>query len=70
MIVFVGDQEKRSPSIPVFIILRSCRGCGLGELTGSRVLFLSKQVRDLWVQKFLRKLVVGVAAPGDLAGSM
>jgi len=27
-------------------------------------------VRDLWVQKFLRKLVVGVAAPGDLAGSI
>ena len=27
-------------------------------------------MRDLWVQKFLRKLVVGVAAPGDLAGSI
>ena len=27
-------------------------------------------MRDLWVQKFVRKLIVGVAAPGDLAGSI
>ena len=25
-------------------------------------------MKDLWVQEFLRELVVGVAAPGDLAG--
>jgi len=36
---------------------------------GSRcLLFLREQVRDLWVQEFLRELVVGVAAPSDLAG--
>ena len=49
-------------------IWRSCRGCSLGELAGSRVLFLQEQVRDLRVQEFLRELVVGVAAPSDLAG--
>jgi len=52
------------------LYLRSCRGCGLGELAGSRVLFLREQVRDLRVQEFLRELVVGVAAPSDLAGSI
>ena len=52
------------------LILRSCRGCDLGELAGSRVLFLREQVRDLKVQEFLRELVVGVAAPSDLAGSI
>ena len=51
------------------IILRSCRGCGLGELAGLRVLFLREQVRDLWVREFLRELIVGVAAPSDLVGS-
>jgi len=35
-----------------------------------RVLFLWEQVRDLRVQEFLRKLVVGVAAPTDIAGSI
>ena len=49
---------------------RSCRGCGLSELANSRVLFLQKQVRDLRVQEFLRELIVGVAAPGDLAESI
>ena len=34
------------------------------------VLFLQEQVRDLQVQELLRELVVGVAAPGDLAGSI
>jgi len=53
-----------------FCILESCRGCGLGELAGSCVLFLWKQVRDLRVQEFLRELVVGVATPSDLAGSI
>jgi len=52
------------------LYLRSCRGSGLGELIGSRVLFLREQVRDLWVQEFLRDLVVGIAAPSDLAGSI
>ena len=50
------------------LYLRSYRGCGLGELAGSRV-FLREQVRDLRVQEFLREFVVGVAAPSDLAGS-
>ena len=50
--------------------LRSCRSCSLGELVGSRILFLQEQVWDLRVQEFLRKLVVGVAAPSDLAGSI
>ena len=50
--------------------LRSCRGCGLSEFAGSRVLFLWKPGRDLRVQEFLRELVVGVAAPSDLAGSV
>ena len=46
---------------------RSCRGCGFGELAGSScVLFLREQIRDLRVQEFLRELIVGVAAPGDL----
>ena len=53
-----------------FIIWRNCRGCGLNELAGSRVLFLWEQVRDLRVQEFLRELIVGVVAPGDLAGSI
>ena len=34
-----------------------------------RVLLLREQVKDLRVQEFLRELVVGVAAPGDYAGS-
>ena len=34
------------------------------------VLFLREQVRDLRVQEFLRKLIVGVAAQSDLAGSI
>ena len=59
----------RSPSLPPFI-LRSCRGCGLGELAGSRMLFLQEQVKDLWVQEFSRELVVGVVALSDLAGSI
>ena len=53
------------------LYLRSCRGCGLGELAGScGVLFLREQVRDLLVQEFLRELVVGVAAPSNLVGSI
>ena len=50
--------------------LRSCRGCGLDELAGLCVLFLREQVRDLRVKEFLRELIVGVAAPNDLAGSI
>ena len=50
--------------------LRNCRGCGLDELAGSRVLFLRKQVRDLRVQEFLKELIVGVTATSDLAGSI
>jgi len=50
-----------------FCIWRSCRGCGLGKLVGSRVLFLREQVRELRVQDILRELVVGVAAPSDLS---
>jgi len=47
------------------------RGCGLGELVGSYcVFFLREQVRDLRIQEFLRELVVGVAAPSDLAGRL
>ena len=34
------------------------------------MLFLQEQVRDLRVQEFLREIVVGVAAPSDLAGSI
>jgi len=52
------------------LYLRCCRGCGLGKLAGSRVLFFLEQVSDLRVQDFLRELVVGVAAPSDLAGSL
>ena len=33
------------------------------------LLFLQEQVRDLWVQEFLRELVVGVGALSDLARS-
>ena len=42
----------------------------LGKLVCLRVLFLQEQVRDLRVQEFLRELVVGVAAPSDLEGSI
>jgi len=31
------------------------------------VLFLREQVKDLRVQEFLRELIVGIAAPSDLA---
>ena len=34
------------------------------------MLFLREQKRDLPIQKFLRELVVGVAAPSDLARSI
>ena len=34
------------------------------------MLFLREQVRDLRVLEFLKELVVGVAAPSDLAGSI
>ena len=34
------------------------------------MLFLREQVRDLPVQEFLRELIVGVAAPSDLTGSI
>ena len=51
------------------LVLRSCRGCSLDELAGSRVLFLREQVRDLRVQDFLRELIVGVSASSDFAGS-
>ena len=44
--------------------------CGLGKLVCLRVLFLLGQVRDLRVQEFLRKLVVGVAASSDLERSI
>ena len=44
--------------------------CGLVKLVSLHVLFLREQVRDLRVQEFLRKLVVGVAVPSDLAGSI
>ena len=51
-------------------IWRSCRGCGLGELVDSGVLFLREQVRNLRVQEFFRELVVGVTALRDFAGSI
>ena len=51
-----------------YLLLRSCKGCSLGKLVSSRVLFLREQMRDLRVHEFLRELVVGIAAPGDLAG--
>jgi len=47
----------------------SVERCGLDKLVCSRVLFLREQVRDLRVQEFLRELIVGIAAPGDLARS-
>ena len=62
-------SRKVITSVPP-LILRSCRGCGLGELAGSRALFLQEQVRDLRVQEFLRELIVGVATPSDLARSI
>jgi len=56
-------------SVPTFVILRSCKGYGLGKLVSSRVLFLQEQVRDLRIQEFLRELIIGIAVPSDLAGS-
>ena len=34
------------------------------------MLFLLEQVRDLQVQEFLRKLIIGVATLSDLVGSI
>ena len=51
--VFVGDQEKRSPSFQ-FVFEESCRGYGLGKLAGSRCL------------EFLRELIVEIAASASL----
>jgi len=66
--VFVDDQEKRSPSVPT-IVIGGVGGRGLRKLAGSCcVLFLQEQVRDLWVQEFLRDLVVSVATPSVLTG--
>ena len=64
--IFVINRSDHKCS--KFVFRGSCRGCDLGELTGSRVLFLRKQVRDLRVQEFLRELIVGVSVPSDLAG--
>jgi len=52
------------------LYLRSCRGCSLGELASSGVLFLWEQVKDLRVQEFLRELIVGIEVPSDLVGSI
>ena len=69
MRVFEGDQVLRSPSVPPSI-LTSCRGAASANLGVHVVLFLREQVRDLQVQEFLRELVVGGAAPSDLAESI
>ena len=68
MRVFEGDQVLRSPSVSASI-LRSCSGAASANLWVRVVLFLREQVRDLWVQEFLRELIVGVAVPSDLVGS-
>ena len=47
-----------------------CRSCGLGELAGSRVMFLREQVKNLRVHEFFRQLVVDVVALSDLAGTI
>ena len=60
-----SDHKCSNPCIGV-----SSRGFSLGEHGSSCVLFLQEQVRDLQVQEFLRELVVSVAAPSDLAGSI
>ena len=63
-------MTKRSDHKVFCFIFGGVGGCGLGELAGSHcVLFLQEQVRYLGVQEFLRELVIGVAAPSDLAGS-
>ena len=67
MRVFEGDQVLRSLSVPPSI-LRSYRGAASTNLWVHVVLFLREQVRNLWVQEFLRELIVGIAAPSDLAG--
>ena len=67
-VCFVIKRSDHNCSTPLY--LRCCRGCGFDELTGSRVLFLWEQVRDLLVQEFFRELVVSVAALSDLAGSI
>ena len=70
MRVVVGEQEKRSPSIPTIVIGGVVEVAALANLWVRVVLFLQEQVRDLRVQEFLRELVVGVAALSDLAGSI
>ena len=65
----------------IFVIKRSDHKCSTPlywEVVEARhrqasvlgVLFLQEQVRDLRVQEFLRELVVGVATPSDLGGSI
>jgi len=66
--VFICNQESVTKCSNL-CICRSCRGCGHGELAGSRMLFLREQVRELRIQMFLRKLIVGVTVPSDLVGS-
>ena len=69
MRVFVYDQGVITKSSSLYC--ERVEGCGLDELASSCcVLFLREQVRYLWVQEFLRELVVGIATPSDLAGSI
>ena len=51
-------------------LIGNLQRCGLGNQVCLRVLFLQEQVRDLRVQKLLRELVVGIAAPSDITRSL
>ena len=52
------------------LYLKSYKRYDLSKLVSLRMLFLREQVRNLRVQEFLRELIVGVAAPSDLEGSI
>ena len=52
------------------LVLGSCKMCDLDKLVCLHVLLLLEQVRDLWVQEFLRELGVGVVTLSDIVGSL
>jgi len=66
--VFVGDQREVITKCSTFVFGGVVVVAATTNLWARAVLFLREQVRGLRVQEFLRELVVGVAAPGDLAG--
>ena len=68
MRVFVGDQREVITKYSTFIFGGVVEVAASTNLCVCAVLLLQEQVRGLRVQEL--KLVVGVAAPSDLAGAI